>query len=196
MTHLVLSSVNQELLGYFSLTVKPISIPAKFVEISNTTKRKWAKFASYDRDRNVYVDLSYYMNIFLENNVWTMKKGFNLFYEFMNRMINNPNLPNYSKKTIMIPVIDWDRTHDSQLWNFKKCLSPVSIIYWLMYNGNQDQLLKLFGNHDIIFAGNNKYFKMNFKQMKDEGMDLKKWSSKFKIFVVKFAKMKNLMLKI
>lgn len=34
MTHLVLSSVNQELLGYFSLTVKPISIPAKFVEIS------------------------------------------------------------------------------------------------------------------------------------------------------------------
>ena len=46
MTHLVLSSVNQELLGYFSLTIKPISIPAKFVEMSNSTKRKWAKFAS------------------------------------------------------------------------------------------------------------------------------------------------------
>ena len=59
MTHLVLSSVNQELLGYFSLTIKPISIPAKFVEMSNSTKRKWAKFASYDRDRNVYVASSY-----------------------------------------------------------------------------------------------------------------------------------------
>ena len=59
MTHLVLSSVNQELLGYFSLTVKPISIPAKFVEVSNSTKRKWAKFASYDKDRNVYVASSY-----------------------------------------------------------------------------------------------------------------------------------------
>ena len=59
MTHLVLSSVNQELLGYFSLTVKPISIPAKFVDISNSTKRKWAKFASYDKDRNVYVASSY-----------------------------------------------------------------------------------------------------------------------------------------
>lgn len=59
MTHLVLSSVNQELLGYFSLTVKPISIPAKFVEISNSTKRKWAKFASYDGDRKVYVASSY-----------------------------------------------------------------------------------------------------------------------------------------
>ena len=59
MTHLVLSSVNRELLGYFSLTVKPISIPAKFVEISNSTKWKWAKFASYDRDRNVYVASSY-----------------------------------------------------------------------------------------------------------------------------------------
>ena len=59
MTHLVLSSVNQELLGYFSLTVKPISIPAKFVEISNSTKRKWAKFASHDKERNVYVASSY-----------------------------------------------------------------------------------------------------------------------------------------
>jgi hypothetical protein len=59
MTHLVLSSVNQELLGYFSLTIKPISIPAKFVDMSNSTKRKWAKFASYDRDRNVYVASSY-----------------------------------------------------------------------------------------------------------------------------------------
>lgn len=59
MTHLVLSSINQELLGYFSLTVKPISIPAKFVNISKTTKRKWAKFASYDSDRNVYVASSY-----------------------------------------------------------------------------------------------------------------------------------------
>ena len=45
--------------NFFSLTVKPISIPAKFVEISNSTKRKWAKFASYDRDRNVYVASSY-----------------------------------------------------------------------------------------------------------------------------------------
>ena len=59
MTHLVLSSVNQELLGYFSLTVKPISIPAKFVDISNSTKRKWAKFASYDKDRHVYIASSY-----------------------------------------------------------------------------------------------------------------------------------------
>ena len=59
MTHLVLSSVNQELLGYFSLTVKPISIPAKFVDVSNSTKRKWAKFASYDKDRHVYIASSY-----------------------------------------------------------------------------------------------------------------------------------------
>ena len=139
------------------------------------------------RDRNVYVDLSYYMNIFLENNTWTMKKGFNLFYEFTSRLINNPNLPGYSKKTIVIPVLDWDRTHDGQIWNFKKSLSPVSIIYWLMYNGNESQLLNLFGNHDILFIGNGKYFKINFKQMKDEGMDIKKWAAKFKIFVVKFA---------
>ena len=59
MTHLVLSSINHELLGYFSLTVKPISIPAKFVEISKSTKRKWAKFASYDSERKVYIASSY-----------------------------------------------------------------------------------------------------------------------------------------
>ena len=140
------------------------------------------------KDRNVFVDLSYYMNIFLNNNTWTMMKGFNLFYEFMNRLINNPNLPGYSKKTIVIPVIDWDRTHDDNICNFRKSLSPMSIIYQLMYTGNEAQLIKLFGNHDVVFIGNNKYFKMNFKQMHDEGMDLKKMSSKFKIFVMKFAK--------
>jgi len=139
------------------------------------------------KDRNVYIDLSYYMNIFLQNNTWTMVKGFNLFYDFMNRLINNPNLPGYSLKTVVIPVLDWDRTHDDQIWNFKKSLSPLSIIYHLMYTNDETRLINLFGNHDIVFVGNNKYFKLNFKQMKAEGMDFKKMSAKFRIFIMKFT---------
>ncbi len=140
------------------------------------------------RNRNVYVDLSYYMNIFLQNNTWTMMRGFNLFYQFMNRLINNPGLNTYSKKTIIIPILDWDRTHDDQIWNYRKSISPLSIIYQLMYTNNEAQLNDLFKDHDVLFVGNNKYFKMNFQQMKAEGMDLKKWSSKFKIFIMKLAK--------
>ena len=56
---LTCSNPEQVLLFMEKLTVKPISIPAKFVEVSNSTKRKWAKFASYDKDRNVYVASSY-----------------------------------------------------------------------------------------------------------------------------------------
>lgn len=58
-TYLVLREDDLGLQGYFSLAVKPIAIPAKFVESSNTTKKKWSKFASFDSSRNVYVASAY-----------------------------------------------------------------------------------------------------------------------------------------
>ena len=48
----------------------------------------------------------------------------------MNRLLNHPNLKanGYNYKTIFIPVIDWDKTHDGMIWNYRKSLNPISCI--------------------------------------------------------------------
>lgn len=66
-TYLVLCEDGLGLQGYFSLTVKPIAIPAKFVEKSNVVKKKWSKFATYDSSRKVYVASAYLIAQFGKN---------------------------------------------------------------------------------------------------------------------------------
>lgn len=152
----------------------------------------WIKYTFPDLKkyikRNVFVDLYYYSSIFFENNGWVLKKGFNLYLDFMTRLLNHPNIKNngYTKKTIFIPVLDWDFTHDGMIWNFRKSINPISCIYQLMFEERLSDLKKAFGNIDIMFVGKNTMFKINFSQL--EQNDIKKLSAKFKIFCIKMCK--------
>jgi hypothetical protein len=152
----------------------------------------WIKYAypelkKYVR-RNVFVDLYYYNAIFFQNNTWTKTKGFNLYLEFMKRLLNHPNLKSagYRNNTIFIPVKDWDITKDGMIWNYRKSINPISCIYQLMYTGNYRGLLDAFGNTDILFLNDNMYFKINFSQL--DAKDIKKYSIKFKLFCIKICK--------
>ncbi|MCM1044024.1 MAG: GNAT family N-acetyltransferase [Candidatus Gastranaerophilales bacterium] len=51
-TYLVLSPENAELLGYFSITIKPLVIKAE--PFSNTVKRKLARFSEIDQNEQTY----------------------------------------------------------------------------------------------------------------------------------------------
>lgn len=51
-TYLVFSNKNAELLGYFTITVKPITINAS--EFSNHMKRKLQRVGEYDKVRRTY----------------------------------------------------------------------------------------------------------------------------------------------
>ncbi len=57
-TYLVISSEDAELLGYFSITVKPITI--KINEFSNTMKRKISRVSEFDKEMQTY-NLSAYL---------------------------------------------------------------------------------------------------------------------------------------
>ena len=142
------------------------------------------------QQKNLFVDLYFYNNLFFENNTWIMNKGLNLYLDFVKRLIHNPKLSSsgYEKKTIFIPVNDWDTSHDASVWNYKKSLNPMSLIYQLMMSGADRKLLDIFGDINIVFTSANNYFKINFKSLSQEKVEFKKIAIKFKMFLIKICK--------
>lgn len=138
--------------------------------------------------KNIFIDTYYYMDLFFKNNTWALARGIKLFTTFMKRVLNFDNLKKagYKKNTIMIPVNDWDKTHDGNVWNFKKSLNPISVIYYSLFNNQLNNLKSIFGDNDILFIGTNCYFKMNFSEI--SAKDSKKVAMKFKKFVTKICK--------
>lgn len=138
--------------------------------------------------KNLFVDLYYYTKVFFENNSWVLNKGLSLYTDFVTRLVTNPKLSSYQKKTIIIPVNDWDIKHDGSVWNYKVSLNPISLIYQSMYMNLDKKLLDAFGDINIIFINSNSYFKINFKELHDEKMELSKIAMKFRVFVSKMNK--------
>lgn len=137
--------------------------------------------------KNIFNDLYYYNAVFFENNSWVLKRGMNLYLDFMTRLLNHPNLKSagYSKKTIFIPITDWDTRRNGTVWNYKMSLNPISCIYQLMLTGMLIQLKNTFKNTDVIFVGNNEYFKINFSEI--DIRDIKKYTNKLRLFCTKIC---------
>ena len=141
------------------------------------------EIAKYQK-KNLFVDLYYYNKIFFENNNWILNKGIRLYADFLYRQLHHPNLNGYANKTIFIPITDWD--HTTNIWNYRNSLNPISIIYQMIVSGMQNQLIKIFEDHDVVFVGKDKYFKINFSEL--DYKDTKKIASTFKIFLIKIVK--------
>lgn len=137
--------------------------------------------------KNIYVDLYFYNNSFISTNTWTQMKGFNLYYDFMGRLLNDSKykVAGYKYKTIFIPIVDWDRFHDGTVWDFKKNVNPISIIYYSLFKEDLRKLTTLFGNTDIIFVGNTEFFKINFSALNIK--NCKSYAVKFRNFVTKIC---------
>lgn len=163
------------------------------LELLDTVKagNKWIKYAYPDikryYGRNLFVDLYFYMNIFLQNNKWTMKRGFDLFYDFLNRLLDSTKYSDnkYRKKTIFIPVEDWDRFHDSNIWNFRSNINPISIVYQLLFLENINGLKNLFGNNEVVFFGYDCFFKLDVNDINPN--TIKSTAIKFKSFALKIC---------
>ena len=74
-TYLVLSLEDAELLGYFSITIKPLVVKAE--PFSNTVKRKLARFSEIDKNEQTY-NLAAYLIAQLGKNF--NDKAIHLFY--------------------------------------------------------------------------------------------------------------------
>lgn len=116
---------------------------------------------------NTFVDLSYYHGLFLQKNTMKLDKAVTFYFDFLNRLINNKEIDSeYNKKTIFIPIdIDaWPVQPSSELYDFRKNLNPISIIFRLVRT-NLAALRKAWGNQDIVFVGNRGYFKIDFNKL-------------------------------
>jgi hypothetical protein len=138
-------------------------------------------------NKNLFIDLYFYNNSFFENNTWFQMRGFNLYYDFMQRLINDAKYKSngYNYNTIFIPVNEWDRYKDASVWNYRKNINPISIIYQLMFTASSDKIHKLVGDTNLIFVSNNSYFRLNLKEI--EVKEMKQMAIRFKNFIVKMC---------
>ncbi len=131
--------------------------------------------------KNLFVDLSYYNEIFFKNNLMKLDRGVNLYIDLMERLLNGDRFSSYTKKTVFIPIEDWDKNPGTRMWLYKDDINPISVIL-RMLQMNPGKLKEVFGNMDVLFTSNSgKYFKINFSTQKD----LKTLAVKFKLFITR-----------
>lgn len=158
----------------------------ELIEKLNIVKAEnpWIKYAYPElhklQGKNVFYDLYYYNELFFRNNVWKLKKGYDLYLSLLERMIDDPRLKSegYTKKTVFIPVKDWDLTKSTRMWMYRESINPISIIYDLMIS-NPAKLKAVFKDINIVFFDNNRFFKMDLNAVED----MKKASQLFMKFI-------------
>lgn len=131
------------------------------------------------QNRNLFFDLSYYNESFFKNVSLQIKmntgRGLNTvrpyraYAEFLKRLVKDNRFKSYNKKTIFIPVLDWRHNNSTKMWMYKEDINPISYIYELIRLKDIRTLKTIFGDSDILFLGDQNYFKLNIAEL--EKMD-------------------------
>ena len=123
-------------------------------------------FINYERYKqfNLFLDLSYYNQTFFKNNIYKLDKGVELYFEFMNRFINDRRLDKagYTKKTVFVPVKDWAKPEVS-MYKFDQDINPISTIIRLLRT-NATKLLEWKGI-EFVFLSDKGYFKVDLSDI-------------------------------
>lgn len=127
------------------------------------------------QDRNLFFDLSYYNESFFTNISMQMKmntgksvntvRPYKAYAEFLKRLLKDSRFDSYSKKTIFIPVLDWRHNNSTKMWMYKQDINPISYIYELIRTKDIETLKDVFGDSDLLFLGDQNYFKMNVSEL-------------------------------
>ena len=129
----------------------------------------WIKYTYNTLDRynslNLFFDLSRYNESYIRNSTFKNIKGYNIYLDLMQRLINDKRLQSagYKVKTVIVPILDWNFVSgDQKMWLIKDSINPISCIYNTIIK-NPVKLANLFPDSIFLFIGNNGYFKVNFK---------------------------------
>lgn len=162
------------------------------IKLYNNVKNDipWIKYTFVQpgryQNRNLFYDLSFYNEVFFRNNTFKLDKAVNLYYDLLLRLLDPTRIPSgYTKKTIFIPVLDWVNDPRTRTWLYRDTINPISVLYRVM-NAGTSKAKQLFGNNDIVFFGNNCYFKINFSELTHE--QEKNCAQMFRSFIIKMEK--------
>lgn len=111
---------------------------------------------------NLIVDFSRYNESFLKNNTYKNIKGYNVYFELMQRLINDKRFDkDYKYKTVIIPIPDWDLVgSDKRPWMIMDHINPISCFYQTLMK-SPATIRNKFPNTIFLFAGKNGYFKID-----------------------------------
>ena len=136
----------------------------KIKQLNPQIKRTYVKLEMYKRF-NMFVDLSYYHSLFLKNNTFRLDKGVEVYFDFINKLLNNREIDSiYKNKTIFIPVDAgiWNNSTGGDIFDYKTNLNPISTIVRLVRT-DLGKLRKAWGDKRIVFVGSRGYFTVDFR---------------------------------
>ena len=119
------------------------------------------------KEKNIFVDISYYNNLFLNSrSVITMspEKKVKIYWDFMNRLINNKEIDDvYPKKTIFINIDPgvWGTEDVDAFVDYKQNLNPISVLFRLLYK-DPIAIKQEWGNKRFLFCAKRGYFTIDF----------------------------------
>ena len=116
------------------------------------------------KKKNLFFDTFHYNEVFMRNSTYKGRKGNNIYLELMKRFINGTSLKSYSKKTVVIPVDDWNMNPDAKIYDYMKNINPLSAMYQVLYT-NPSAFKELFGDIEFVFLSEKSYFKVNFSKV-------------------------------
>lgn len=110
---------------------------------------------------NLFVDLSHYMFSYNNNSVLKREKGYKLFSDLMERLVNDKRYDDlgYINKTVIIPIDDWKLNGD--VWMIKDGINPISCLFYTAKN-NPVKLKNLYNGTIFLFTSKKGYFKVDF----------------------------------
>lgn len=140
-----------------------LAIYDKVKMLNPEIKKTYPRLEQY-KGFNIFVDLSYYHAIFMNNNNFRAETALNYYVEFLDRLLNNTEISKvYPKQTLFIPVSNklWAKTPGADITDFHDGINPISLIFRLIRT-NLSALRKAFRNKTVIFIGDRGYFKVDF----------------------------------
>ena len=115
---------------------------------------------------NLFMDYSYYSELFFKNNKFKKDKALALYFEFLDRFIKDPRFISneYTRKTVFIPVFGWDIEEGTPVHDHTKNLNPMSMIVRFIKQGT-GVLYNNWNGTDFLFIGKTGFFKVRFENL-------------------------------
>jgi len=113
------------------------------------------------KNKNLFYDWSYYTEIFFKNNKFVGDKALDLFWNYINRFIQDKRFNDYIQRTIVIPVNDWV-TSTKEAFDYKTSINPISMLYRGLKH--REGLFNILGSYTVLFTNENRFFRMDFSK--------------------------------
>ena len=115
---------------------------------------------------NLFMDYSYYSELFFKNNKFRKDKALALYFEFLDRFIRDPRFISneYTRKTVFVPVFGWDIEEGTPVHDHTKNLNPMSMIVRFIKQGT-GVLYNNWNGTDFLFIGKTGFFKVRFENL-------------------------------